>query len=339
MKKALLFILPLLLATACKETPQYTISGNCGSTNDTLYLFGLEKGFDKVVEIVCDDEGYFSHSVDATEATSLMLAMPDGELIPLYGEPGMQAELFTGKNGERIVKGGREQAMYDSIARILRNFDSNSERVVHIDNFIKENPFSRTNIEVIRRFMVEVPNPNNNFIKKRINNLGGTLQDHEYFTGLKTMLDGKNSNNIHKMLPAFEFITAEGKKVTSRNYREKLLVINFWASWDSVSRKELEEQGKLYAQCDTSKTRILNISLDYDTAAWRKSIKADSIVGDNVCDGKVWNNELASKFSITSLPYTITVSPYQRIDLFGVDNGCFVTTIDSLTNRYFKKKK
>lgn len=339
MKKALLFILPLLLATACKEAPQYTISGNSGNANDTLYLFGLEKGHDKVEKIVCDDEGYFSHSVDATEELSLMLTMPDGELIPLYGEPGMQAELITDKNGERIVKGGREQALYDSIARILENFDSNSERVVHIDNFIKANPFSRTNIEVIRRFMVEVPNPNNNFIKKRINSLGGTLQDHEYFTELKTKLDGKNSNNIHKMLPAFEFITAEGEKVTSRNYRDKLLVINFWAAWDSVSRKVLKEQGRLYAQCDTSKTRILNISLDYDTAAWRKSLTADSIVGDNVCDRKVWNNELASKFSITSLPYTITVSPYQRIDLFGVDNERFVTTIDSLTNRYFNKKK
>ncbi len=340
MKKALLFILPLLLATACKEAPQYTINGNCGGSNDTLYLFGLDKKHDKIVKLVCDEEGNFSHSIETAENLSLMLALPNGELIPLYAEPNVTAEFVANeKKGGWMVKGGKEQALYDSIANILRGLDSNSERVVHIDNFIKEHPFSQTNVEIIRRFMVEVPNPNNNFIKKRINSLGGTLQDHEYFTELKGKLDAKNSNNIHRMLPSFEFITEKGEKIVQKRYREKLLIINFWAAWDSVSRIKMKEQGKLYAQCDTSKSRILNVSLDYDTAVWRRSIEADSIVGDNVCDGKMWNNELAKNFSISTLPYTVAVSPYQRIDIFGIGNENFVSTIDSLTNRYFNKKK
>lgn len=340
MKKALLFILPLLLATACEEVTQYTISGNCGGDGDTLYIFGLDSKFDKIVQFTCDEEGNFSHSIETTENLSLMLALPNGELIPLYAEPNVTAKLVANdKKGGWMVKGGKEQALYDSIANILGGFDSNSERVVHIDNFIKAHPFSHTNIEIIRRFMVEVPNPNNNFIKKRIGSLGGTLQDHEYFTGLKDKLEVKNSNNIHRMLPSFEFTTDKGEKIVQKNYRDKLLIINFWAAWDSVSRIEIKEQGKLYAQCDTSKSRILNISLDYDTAVWRRSIEADSIVGDNVCDGKMWNNELANKFSISRLPYTITVSPYQRIDMFGIKNENFVNTIDSLTNRYFNKKK
>ena len=341
MKKTLLFLLTLILLAACKETPLYTVSGNCGASNDTLYLFGLDSRYDRIDEIVCNEEGAFSHAIDVAESTPLIMAMPDGTMITLFAEPDMEAVISGDLSGENgwIVKGGEEQALYDSIASILKKLNSNSERVVHIDNFIKSHPFSNTNIEILRRFMVEVPNPNNGFIKKRISSLGGTLQDHEYFTGLQKLLDSKNSNNIHKMMPSIDHTTSTGKKITYKEYREKLLIVNFWAAWDNTSRTKLKEQSEFYAKYDTSKVRVLNISLDYDTAVWRKSIAEDCIAGDHVCDGKAWDNDIASKFAITSLPFTLLVSPYQRIDLFGLENDKFTTSIDSYIDKYFNKKK
>ena len=340
MKKILLLTLTTLLFAACNNAPQYTINGNCGGSNDTLYLFGLDKRYDKIDKIVCNEDGAFSHTIDITNSTPLILTTPDGKTIPLYAEPGIEATLTTNNpnNGEWFVKGGREQELYDSIANILKRLDSNSERVVHIDNFIKKYPFSHINIEIIRRFMVNVPNPNNGFIKKRINSLGGTLQDHEYFVKLQKTLDSKN-NSVHKLLPTFSYTTSKGKKITQKSYKEKLLIVNFWASWDSTSQKILKEQSKIYSKNDTSKVALLNISLDYDTAQWHKSIIEDSLAGDHVCDGKVWENEIVSKFSITSLPYTLLVSPYQRIDISAIINDSFKNATDSLVNNYFNKKK
>lgn len=341
MKKTLLFApLALLLLVACEKTPTYTISGNCGTSNDTLYLFGLDSRHDKVEKIISDAEGNFTHAIATTRNIPLMLALPDGNTIPLYAEPSIEAQLTadTLKSDGWAVKGGKEQALYDSIACILDKFDSNSERITHIDNFIKKYPFSEINIEIMRRFLVDVPNPNNGFIKKRINNLGGTLQDHEYFVELKQELENK-SNNMHKMLPSFNYTTASGKNISPKEYRDKILIINFWAAWDTTSRIALKEQSKLYAQKDTSKITLLNISLDYDTAVWHKSLIEDSIAGDNVCDGKAWSNELVTKFSITSLPYTVAVSPFQRIDSYGIEQHLFSTTADSLVRKYFDKKE
>ena len=341
MKKIALLTLLTLLLSACDKTPCYTISGNSGASNDTLLIFGTDKRYDKVEKIVCDEQGAFSHSIGITEGTPLYIAMPDGELVYLFAEPEIEAELTADtlrRNGWR-VDGGKEQALYDSIALILDKFDSNSERIIHIDNFIKSYPFGEQNIEVLRRFLVDVPNPNYSFIKKRISNLGGTLQDHVFFTELKEKLESKNSNTIHKLLPSFDYTTIDGKKISYKNYRDKLLIINFWAAWDPVSRIKLKEQSKLYAKCDTSKIKVLNISLDYDTVAWRKSVCEDSIAGDNVCDGKIWNNELAKNFAISRLPHTVSVSPYQRIEKFGIKNSEFTATTDSLVRKHFDKKE
>lgn len=341
MKKLLFFALTLLLAASCKEAPHYTITGNTGKGGDTLYLFGLDSRYEKIEKIACDKQGTFTHTVKTDTIAPLGLVMPSGELITLFAEPNVEAQLLLDSiKGEGwIVKGGREQALYDSIAGIIAKAESNSQKQVHIEAFTRANPMSNVNVEIIRRFMVDIPQPNNNFILSRIRNLGGTLQDHEFFIEMQERTDSKNSNIIYKLMPSFSYTTANGKKITQRTYKDKMLVVNFWAAWDSLSRTQMKEISKLFATCDTSKMSMLNISLDYDTALWRRSIACDSIAGDNVCDGKAWYNNTAMRFNISGLPFTLIASPYQRIDLFGLTADQFSHATDSLAEKYFKEKK
>lgn len=341
MRKLLLFTLALLLATACKETPAYTITGNTGGAGDTLLIFGLDSRHDKIEKVISDKQGTFAHKIETSHVVPLGLLLPSGEVITLIAEPQTEATLLADKiKGEGwIVKGGKEQALYDSISGVLKNATSNSQRQVHLEEFTRANPLSVVNVEIIRQYMVDIPTPNNNFILTRIKNLGGTLQDHDFFAGLQGSLDNKSSNTLYKMFPTFKYTTAEGKTITQKEYKNKMLIVNFWAAWDSLSRAQMKELSKLYAQKDTSKVKMLNISLDYDTALWRRSIIEDSIAGDNVCDGKAWNNETVKRFSLSNLTFTLVTSPYQRIDLFGLNNENFLSATDSLALKYFKEKK
>lgn len=118
MKKLLFFALTLLLAASCKEAPRYTITGNTGKGGDTLYLFGLDSRYEKIEKIACDKQGTFTHTVKTDTIAPLGLVMPSGELITLFAEPNVEAQLLPDSiKGEGwIVKGGREQALYDSIA-------------------------------------------------------------------------------------------------------------------------------------------------------------------------------------------------------------------------------
>lgn len=339
MKKTLLFTLALLLMAACNNMPRYTIEGNTGNGGDTLYLFGLDSRHDKIEEIVCDKQGAFTHSIETDTIAPLGLLMPCGDIITLFAEPYIKATLMRDsiKASCWVIKGGKEQTTYDSIAALLTNAGSNSERQAHIEEFARKNPLSNINVEIMRRYAIDTPHPNNGFILGRMKNLGGTLQDNEFFFALKERIENKNSNTPYKLFPAFNYTTADGKKISLKDYKGKTLIVNFWAAWDSLSRTQMKELSKIYQTKDTSKVRMLNISLDYDTAMWKKCITADSIAGDNVCDGKVWDNETVKRFSISNLTFTLITSPYNRIDIFEPAHNCFSQVVDSLCNKYFKE--
>ncbi len=342
MKKTILLAFTLLLSlVACQQGPRYTINGKMNSAEDTLYLFGFNDSHDKVTAIACDEQGEFSFTMGIDTITPLGLALPDGKVLTIFGEPDTEAVVIKDSvDGNKwVVKGGKEQARYDSLATILENITSNSGRIIHIDNFIKEHPFSCVNIALIRRFLIEAESPNNQFIQSRIKNLGGTLQDDEFFTAMREKIENKNSNTPHKMFPSFNTKDKNGKKITLKDYKDKLLIVNFWASWDTSSRAQMKEISKLYLATDTSMVKMLNISLDYDTDTWKRCVEQDSIAGDNICDGKAWEGELAKRFSIPHLTFSMLVTPFQRIDMFNIDTNSFEEAVNSGIKNYMQKEK
>ncbi|MBQ5627543.1 MAG: hypothetical protein IIU97_05465, partial [Bacteroidaceae bacterium] len=77
------------------------------------------------------------------------------------------------------------------------------------------------------------------------------------------------------------------------------------------------------------------ISLDSDTAAWKNAVLGDSIIGDNVSDYKGMASEVLESFNITSLPYSVIVTPYKRIAEYGVAlDSLTAMRIDSLTHKH-----
>lgn len=339
MRKLLILTLTMLLAVACKEAPRYTIAGSTGNAGDTLYLFGLDSRYEKIDKIACDAQGTFNHFIETDTIAPLGLVLPSGDMITLFAEPGVNATLVKNEIDGKgwTVKGGEEQALYDSIAAIIAKAESNSAKQVHLEEFTRNHPMSNVNVEIIRRFMIDIPHPNNSFILSRIRNLGGTLQDHELFNEIQERIDNKNSNVLYKLLPSFNYTTAEGNKVNTKSYKGKMLVINFWATWDSLSRAQMKEISRQFATKDTSNIGMLNISLDYDTAQWRRCIKEDSIAGDNVCDSKMWNSDFVKRFNISNLTFSLVASPFHRIDLFEMPADRFSTITDSLAGKYFKE--
>jgi thiol-disulfide isomerase/thioredoxin len=87
-------------------------------------------------------------------------------------------------------------------------------------------------------------------------------------------------------------------------YRNKILVINFWASWSKASRSENKNLVRLYEQYKTnSNVKFISISLDLDKNSWQTAISEDEMVWkDHFCDFKKYDSPLAKQFSILTIP-------------------------------------
>lgn len=336
-----LLLLLLLLSCGEKNMNLYTIDGKTGEAGEKVFLFGLDSRYERLDSTTSDSEGEFTFTINADTVTPLALLMPEGNIVTLYAEPGTTAKLNkdTTLNSGYSVEGGATQALHDSISRLLDGCASNSQRMAIIDEFIAKYPVSEINVEIMRRYMVDTPSPDNGHIRNRISKLGGILQDHEFFATTKKNIDKKNSNTLHRLFPSFTYTTAEGEEVNLEEYKNKYTLITFWAPWDEAC---MEKMKKLKAVADTIESNsyaILNIALDHNKARWEEAMANDTIEGDNVCDTKAWNSELVNNFNIKSLPYSILLSPYLRIIMFDADIDRMGTYIDSLAVKFDKEQK
>lgn len=323
------------------KTKLYTISGKAAEEQCHLLLFGLDGRYEERDSIKSDNDGDFKISIPVDTVTPLALLMPDGQMVTLYAEPNIKAKIAKDQNDTDrwVVVGGSVQALHDSISQILDACKKEKKLLEHLNEFIEANPISPINIELIRRYLIDIPSPDNTRINDYIEKLGGILQDHEYFAMTLKQIDKKRSNTLHKLFPSFKYNIADTAQVELSTYIKKYLLVTFWASWDERSRSEMPKLRAIRDSVKSENFSILNIALEHDTTKWKKFIVGDSIIGDNACDTEAWNSELINKFNIKSLPFSILVSPYQRIVRFDLKLDDAGELIDSLTTKHDNNEK
>ena len=343
MRRLLTYVIVALLTVSCsKETKStFTINGKAGDGEGTLYLFGLDSRNETINAIECNSEGEFTYTMTADTIIPMVLLFPDGKSITVYGEPGITATLVKDDDMHNgwSVDGGTAQALHDSISRVIDKYRRKEDRIKAIDNFIETHPIRETSIEIIRRYLIDIPEPNNSDIRSRISKLGGMMQDHEFIATAKKKTEQKNSNIQNRTFPTFSYETNEKKNITVSTYLKKYLLVTYWSTWEEACRAEMKRLRNIKESLDSNYFAVLNISFDHDTACWKERLATDSIPGDNVCDRMAWNSQHAEKLNIPSLPYSILVNPYTRIIRYGVELDKAEKQIFEPVNKFIKDEK
>lgn len=344
MKRNGILILTLLFLFSCVNKKQeniFTIEGDTGTPKGMVYIYGTDSRYDKADSIACDDNGYFRISIVTDTITPLTLVTPDKRTVPVYGEPMLAARLKRDSTllSGWCIDGGETQALHDSISRVLDACIKPEILHEKIDSFILNHPVSDVNIEIIRRYMTEFTQTDHRAIRARTGKLSGILQDHFFFVTLKEKTDSKISNIEHRSFPTFSYTTADSTEVTQSSYSKKYTLVTMWASWDSNSKETMTRLAGILDSIESKSFAMLNISLDYDSVAWRNFIAEESIAGDNVLDSKMFNSPIVKQFCVNSLPFMVLVSPYQRAVSYNPQLEGLASHIDSLAKKYDKEQE
>ena len=107
--------------------------------------------------------------------------------------------------------------------------------------------------------------------------------------------------------------------------KNKLTMVDFWASWCGPCRAFNPDLVKIYKKYHKKGFEILGVSNDRDYDAWVKGIKDDKLTWPQVSDLKFWDNEVGKMYYVRFIPQNIFVDQNgtivgRQIDKPEVDN-------------------
>jgi thiol-disulfide isomerase/thioredoxin len=104
--------------------------------------------------------------------------------------------------------------------------------------------------------------------------------------------------------PDFNEKDLTSKPLSIANYKGKVVMLDFWATWCGPCRAELPNVLEVYQKHHQDGFEIIGISLDEDRARLESFIKEKNMTWPQFFDGQKWKNKLSVKYGVNSIPAT-----------------------------------
>lgn len=321
MKKIYLAYLLLIILSACgsKNTNSVHLSGEIkGLGNDTLYIYGTDKFYNRMDTLLVKDDK-FSATLTTDTLASTWLQFSDGTEYPLYLDKGDNIKI-KGSAAELTsleITGNAPNEELTAFQKELKGLSTPSEKALEekAEAFINNHPSSLVSIYLLEKYFVQKPQPDFALIKEMTANMTGGLKDRPYVDELLDLIQEEEKISIGKTIPYVNLPNAKGTQISRTSFKDKYLLIHFWASWDPQSMEANAALRRIYKKEEKNKLFALwGISLDIDRKEWEEAIKRNTLRWEQSCDFSGWNTAPIKQLAIQALPANLFLSPSGKIE-------------------------
>ena len=342
MRRLLSVIMVLLCLCSCKDKANtFILEGNVGClTHDTLYIYGADALYEHIDTVVAK-EGVFRYTATVDTVTPMWVLFPNMHREMVFADKGLTATMQgdTVATGHIRIVGGEQNALFAEFQQMTDTINDGKRITAIADSFIRANPYSEVSVHLLREHFVQQPQPNYTKIKTLIASMSGNLQDNNYIKLLQHTLSSYKPLAKNSSVNSYNVRDAEGKNVSSSDYKETYLLITFWASWDEESRQRQRELIAIKEKYKKHNFDILSISLDTDREAWLQAIAEDSVTWRQACDLDGWETGIVERMQVYHLPANFLLNSSRRVQAIDLYGEALDKKIGELTEEKKSEKK
>jgi thiol-disulfide isomerase/thioredoxin len=109
-----------------------------------------------------------------------------------------------------------------------------------------------------------------------------------------------------RMAPAFEVITENGQRVSLDDFKGKVVLLDFWATWCGPCREALPHMKEIAKKFQGQPLVILSVSLDDNEDKWKEFVAKNEMTWLQYRDGG-FTGPISTLFEVQAIPQTFTI--------------------------------
>lgn len=345
-----------LFFSACQSN-NYKIEGTAEglSDGDTLYI---EDVFGNPTDTLIVNEGKFEIKGEVDSAALYLLSSPTSlNPVAFFKEPGT-ITIHYSADGNSKVSGTKANDSWQAFNDMNSEYAKKAEQLMmgaKPDEMTEEQQqavyekyqalqkemmnkvveFATDNIDNEFGFFLVVNIPigedalTTEKASELINKMPEAYQKRQQIIELKDRISSYQDTAIGQTIKDFSLQTPEGSQLSimSELKKNKITILDFWASWCGPCRQEMPSMVNLYKNYQSKGLGIIGISLDESQEDWVDAIKNLGITWPQVSDLKGWQSSPVQKFQVRAIPFTIVLDKQGKIlakDLRGQELDNFI---------------
>ena len=178
------------------------------------------------------------------------------------------------KLSDSSAKSKVQQGM-DSLSKIIGVLESQLTTLRF--SFIRDNPSSFLSLDGLTRLLqINAESPILcDTIKLLFNNLNKNIQNSVDGKKFQLMVANHEKSKVGNLAPDFKVKDLDGKEISLSDFRNKFVLLDFWASWCKPCRDDIPFVKDIYKTYKEKGLEIIGISKDDDLSSWKKAIAKD----------------------------------------------------------------
>ena len=344
MKKYILLLAVNAFTLMACQSNTFNINGTAKgfADGDTIYITtDFRNGSPIGMAIVSQEKFTITDTADSTFLCMAYSAKQPDNSLTFFLEPGNINIEFNDSPGTARVSGTKLNDEWQTLNQSAADYGERINRI--IEEMTKAGSPQSTIMAEVKKMNNELTGTIIETAERNIDNeLGYFIISN--FTGDETLFNGERRQQLIEKMPpqmrqrplikqieaqikasaktevgqTMEDITLptpDGKELSllAEVAKNKVTVVDFWASWCGPCRQEMPTVVALYKDCADRGLGIVGISLDKDKAAWQKALTDMNMTWTQMSDLKGWESQAARLYMVNSIPHTFVLDPQGKI--------------------------